>query len=274
MQIFAHLIIDGYSFLQTMPVGLEESRNRWNIDIQWEILSRAPNFLVAILCKSQTGDIRLLGSVSIQNGEVMNTLESNQLFVRQLNKVNPDGPSLEFGAIFTSSNPTCMDLSGFSMVTTADNQITGLRSDQITKHLQRIYYAMMAQENIDLLQLRVMHERILLFPCPSKSRAHFLDSLGGISLDCYRSLGTVDHLNQAAKCYSDAVRNDPSSADYLSALGLVLSDCFIRFRRLPDINEAISAFEAALTHPSANKCELLSELGNCLYKTCLRFAPA
>jgi hypothetical protein len=85
-----------------------------------------PTFSVTILRQSETEGTRLLGYVEIGRGEVLGQVESNRCsrcslhspsivtedynvaFQFELNKVDPDGPSLKFSASFSVSElPYC-----------------------------------------------------------------------------------------------------------------------------------------------------------------------
>ncbi|KAJ7436030.1 TPR-like protein [Mycena latifolia] len=282
MQMFAHLILDGNIFLQTVAVGSEESQNSWKLNFGCNIPSHASTFSVAILRQSKTGVIRLLGFVDIVKGEVIHAVELNQRGVLhyQLNKVNPDGPSLKFSVDFSVSDVPATESSGFNMIDTPDNQsdisgkhvvlfselptVTSLQSPQMADDLQRMHDAMDAGAIVDFRQLWVMHERILLLPHHHNNRARFHNVLGDISVGCYKTSGMLDILNEAISAYGDAVRDDPSSAIYLSAHGVTLFQRFERLGDLTDINRSVSALEAAVNlslDAHLNTSALLSRLG-------------
>ncbi|KAJ7465588.1 TPR-like protein [Mycena latifolia] len=114
-----------------------------------------------------------------------------------------------------------------------------------------------------------MYERLLLLSHTHETRARCLNILGDICLKSYTTVGIVEALHQAVGAYTDAVRDDPTSAQYLSDLGHTL---FHRFRRLGnviDINQARNLCEAAVEmtpdgHPE--KPSRLNNLGACLGK--------
>ncbi|KAJ7466022.1 TPR-like protein [Mycena latifolia] len=292
MQMFAQLILEGNIFLQTVPMDSEESRNSWKLDVECNIPSHMPTFSVAILRQCKTGGKRLLGSVDIGKGEVIKAMESNQRgFHLELNKVNPDGPSLEFSGGFSVSDAATTAILRFNVLDTLDTHITSLQSPGILDDLRRIRDGMSSQPIVDPLQLSVMHERILLLPYRQSKRARFLKILGDISLRCYMTSGAVSSLNHAVSAYDDAVRDDPRSAAYMSDLDVALTKRFERVGDLADlsrqldnlgnlllsrfehggdlndINEAVSKFEAAVEltpdgHPDMPKH--LANLGTSL----------
>ncbi|KAJ7481802.1 hypothetical protein FB451DRAFT_137500 [Mycena latifolia] len=263
MQMFAQLIINENIIRQTVPVESEVSHSSWNLDFGCNIAPDTPVFLVAILRHSKTAGTRLLGSVEIERSEVLELVEANHPFKVTLNKVNLDGPLLELSTGFSASHGSSTPLSGFDMDDIGKNQITSVKSHGIIGDLQSMHN----QGSVDLLELWVMHERILLLSQSNKSRARFLNILGHICLKCYIKVGSMDNLNQAVSAYTDAVRDDPMSAMYLSDLGSSLQQRFEQLSNVVDINQGRDLCQAAVRmtpdgHP--DMASRLTRLGNCL----------
>jgi hypothetical protein len=93
---------------------------------------------VAVLRQSETEGTRLVGYVEIGRGEVLGSVESNRCrhspltlsiitenynvaFQLQLNKVNPDGPSLKFSAGFSISELSYKGVSGLDVLGMPEN---------------------------------------------------------------------------------------------------------------------------------------------------------
>ncbi|KAJ7743643.1 hypothetical protein B0H16DRAFT_1008648 [Mycena metata] len=138
----------------------------------------------------------------------------------------------------------------------------------IASELQKMYKdSKKTESSMDALQLRVMHERILLCYQSNNNRARLLNILGDILLQSYKGSGTVDVLNQAVCAYNDAVQDDPGHAIYLADLGRSLLHRFERLGSLLDINRSVLMFEEAVQltpdgHP--DKPSRLNNLGNSL----------
>ncbi|KAJ7213420.1 TPR-like protein [Mycena pura] len=120
---------------------------------------------------------------------------------------------------------------------------------------------------MDALQLRVMHERILLCNHSNDKRARLLNILGDIFLQSYKGSGTVNDLNQALCAYNDAVRDDPGSAICVTDLGMTFLHRFERFGSLQDVHRSVEMLKDAVQltpdgHP--DKPSLLNNLGNSL----------
>ena len=116
----------------------------------------APIFSVTILRQSETEGTRLLGYVEIGRGEVLGSVESNGhskciphclsiitedynlAFQLELNKVNPDGPSLKFSAGFSVSELPYQGVSGWDLMDIPDNtsEIPYILSNYSLSHLQ------------------------------------------------------------------------------------------------------------------------------------------
>ncbi|KAJ7478913.1 TPR-like protein [Mycena latifolia] len=188
-----------------------------------------------------------------------------------LNRVNPDGPLLQLSVDLSASEDSSAPLSGFNV-----NDI-GKNRSEISSQLVELFpqlsgiiddlRLMKTQGPLDLLELWVMHEKILLLSQRNETRASCLNTLGNICLECWTTTGTVDGLNQAVCAYTDAVRDNPMSAMYLSNLGNALHERSERLGNLIDLNGAVSKLEAAVgmtPDGHLNKPSYLSNLGNCL----------
>ncbi|KAJ7477682.1 CHAT domain-containing protein [Mycena latifolia] len=264
MQMFAQLIISGNIFLQTIPVDSETTESSWKLDFGCNIPQYSPIFVVAILCHSTTAGTRLLGSVEIGRGEVLGLIEANHRFKIMLNKVNPDGPLLELSAGFSASEGSALPLSGFDLNDIGENRITSVKNHGISDDLQ----SMKIQGPVDPLELWVMHERVLLTQ-GNETRARCLNKLGDICLESYTTVGTVKALLQAIGAYTDAVRDDPTTAMYLSDLGGALRQRFERLGNVVDINQGKALCAAAVEmtpdgHP--DMASQLTNLGSCLLR--------
>ncbi|KAJ7463357.1 TPR-like protein [Mycena latifolia] len=225
----------------------------------------APVFVVAILRHSKTAGTRLLGSVGIRKGEVLRLLEADQPFKVMFNRVDHDGPLLELSANFSASDSSSTQLSGFNADDIERNQITCVKNHGIIDDLQ----SMNVHGPTDPLELWTLHERILLLSQRNETRARYLNFLGDISLKCYTTVGTMDGLNQAVAAYTDAVRDDPTSAMYVADLGCALGLRFEQLGNVVDINLGRDWCEAAVRmtpegHP--DKLSRLNNLGSSLLK--------
>ncbi|KAJ7452593.1 TPR-like protein [Mycena latifolia] len=258
MQMFAHLIINHHIFLQTVRVNSEATQSSWELDFGCKIPPYVP-VLVAILRHSKTAGTRLLGSVEIGR-HVIGLVEVNHSLKIMVNQVNPDGPLLELNVDFAASEGSPMLLSLFN-----ENQITSVKNWGIIDDLQ----SMNIQGPVDLLELWTMYERLLLLSHSNRIRARCLNIFGHICLNYYTTAGTVDGLNQAVHAYTDAVRDDPTSAVYLSDLGSALYHCIERLGNVADLNQGrdICATAVRMTpdnHPSM--ASRLTKLGGCLLR--------
>ncbi|KAJ7486461.1 TPR-like protein [Mycena latifolia] len=262
MQMSGQLIINGNIFLQTVPVHSEASKSSWKPDFGCHI-PHIPVFLVAILRHSNPAGTRLLGSVKIVRAEVLELVEANRSFKVMLNKVNLDGPLLELSASFSASDGSSTLVSGFYMDEIGENPITSIKNHGVIDHLQ----SMNIQGPVDPLELWTMHERILLLSQSNETRARCLNILGDICLQWYTNTGTVDGLNQAVWVYTDAVRDEPTSAMYLSDLGIALCQRFKRLGNMVNINQGREICEAAVRMTPEGDPDMasrLTSLGNSL----------
>ncbi|KAJ7474993.1 TPR-like protein [Mycena latifolia] len=91
--------------------------------------------------------------------------------------------------------------------------------------------------------------------------------LGHICLQWYTNIGIVNSLNQAVWVYTDAVRDEPTSAMYLSDLGIALRRRFERLGNVVDINQGREICEAAVRitpEGDPDMASRLTSLGNSL----------
>ncbi|KAJ7693183.1 CHAT domain-containing protein [Mycena rosella] len=290
--MFAQIIIDGTIFLQTVLVESAESHT-WKLDFECEIPPAIPIFSFALLRFSKTAGIRLLGSLEIRRGQVLNCVRAkmgevidnllwnqpfiiqNVVFDRRLNRVNPNGPLLQFTAEFSVSVAAPIESSFIQVDNLDGSAYRASPSDQFStvgtvKHhgiesdLQQMHNTMETQ---DFLELWVMHERILLLSHSNKNRPRYLYFLGDIFLGHYKISWAMEVLNQAICAYSDAVRDEPGSAIWSAALGSALSQRFERLGNIVDLNQSVSKLEAAVEaipndHPT--RVALLNNTGNAL----------
>ncbi|KAJ7132576.1 TPR-like protein [Mycena epipterygia] len=265
MFMSAQLIIKGSIFLQTIAVAPEPDQRSWKLLFGCGIPPRARTFLVTALRHSKTEGIRLLGHAEITREEILRSAESNLSFELELNKVNPDGPTLKFRVGSWVSEVLHPKIPGLGLTDIPENTMT---SDGIRSELQEMYEetAKSPKISMDPVKFWVMHERILL--CKSDDiRAQWLNILGAIFLQCYQTSGTVNGLNQAVCAYNDAVRDDPGAPIHLADLGNSLRCRFEQLGSLPDINRSVVILEAAVmvtldAHPA--KPSRCNNLGNSL----------
>ncbi|KAJ6461801.1 CHAT domain-containing protein [Mycena sanguinolenta] len=269
LKMFAQFIIEENIFVQTLPVGSEQDPNSWKLEFGCNIPAHAPNFSVAVLRQSETEGKRLVGHVEIGRGEVLGSVESNRCTLQlQLNKVNSDGPSLNFRAGFSVSELPYQEVAGLDHMDMPENTIASVKDRGIASELQKMYKDSKKTEfSMDALQLRVIHERILLCCQSNGKRARLLNVLGDIFRSYYQASGAVDGLNQAVCAYSDAVRDNPEDFVYLADLGTALLRRFERLGDLDNLNQSVLRLEAAValtpeSHP--DKPSQLSNLGNSL----------
>jgi hypothetical protein len=202
-------------------------------------------------------------------------------FQLQLNRVNPDGPSLKCSAGFSVSELLYQEVSGLDFIDIQENrseipyilsdysliylEFVSVKGRGIANELQKMYEeSRKTKFCMDTLQLWVMHERILLCCQSNDNRARWLNILGDICLQSYQASVTLDDLNQAVCAYSDAVWDDPRPVTYLADLGNSLQHHFKWHGTLLDINRSLVMLTAAVAltpdgHP--DKPSWLSNLG-------------
>ncbi|KAJ7500145.1 TPR-like protein [Mycena galericulata] len=269
MKMSTQVIIEDFIFLQTLPVGSEHDHTSWKLVLGCNIPPHAPTFSVAVLRQSETEGTRLIGYVEIERNEVLESVESKRSFQLQLNKVNRDGPSLNFSAGFSVSELSYQGPSGLDLICIPENRIASGKGRSIASEMNKMDEAFRKNQlSLDAPQCQIMHER-LLFCKSDETRAQWLHILGDILSQSYQGSGTVDDLNQAVCAYHDAVRDDPGPVTYLSDLGRCLHLRFQRLGNLLDLNRSVVILEAAVVHSGQDdrcKPQLLSELGDSLLK--------
>jgi tetratricopeptide (TPR) repeat protein len=150
----------------------------------------------------------------------------------------------------------------------------------LVRHLRWMNETSKKESQLDILELWVMHERILLVPFMNELRGRLLDHLGDICLQQWKASHMVDYLNQSIYAYQDALRVDPENATYLQDLGTALHHRFLqlgddtniieavsRFDQLADLEKSIGFYKHALelfpgSHP--NRSASLNNLANAL----------
>ncbi|KAJ7115483.1 hypothetical protein C8R44DRAFT_740059 [Mycena epipterygia] len=131
MKMFAQLIIEENILQQALPVASEHGQMSWKLDLGWNIPPHALAFSLAVLRQSETEGTRLVGYVEIVRGEVLEYVKSNRSFQRHLNKVNADGPSLKFRAIFSVSELPHREVSGLDLIGMPENTIASVKGQGI-----------------------------------------------------------------------------------------------------------------------------------------------
>ncbi|KAJ7493910.1 CHAT domain-containing protein [Mycena latifolia] len=268
VQLFAQLVIDGNIFLQTLPVGSEDSRQSWTLNFYCRVSPHASTFSVMIIRKCPTQGIRLIGFVEMGREEVLKSVEQQKYLSLEFKKVNPDGPSLDFAADFSISESSKTESTSVNSIDVLQIPIVSLDCHLIRARLEGLYHSNDVQTRLDPLELWVMHERILLLPTSNGDRAKFLNILGDIWLKGYRKSQALGDLHQAVCAYNDAVRDDPEVAMYLMDLGNALSQRFDRGGDLADIDRSVLMFkEAVKTCPEGhpNRTSGLNNLATVLY---------
>ncbi|KAJ7245568.1 CHAT domain-containing protein [Mycena rebaudengoi] len=276
MKMFAQLIIDGNIFLQTLPVPSEHDQTGWKLGFECNIPPRLLTFSVAILRQSETEGTRLVGNVQIARDKVLGSVESNRCTLElELNKVNPDGPSLKFWASFSVSELSYQGASGSALIGMLDNgselsTVTSVKDHGIENELRKMYEdSRQPHFSTDAPHPLVMYERILLCYQSNESRAQWLNILGDILSQSYKASGNVDDLNQAVCAYTDAVRDDPGPAIHLANLGSSLQHRFERCGRLLDINRSVMMLEATVERTlqgNSHEPSWLNGLGTSLFR--------
>ncbi|KAJ7473037.1 TPR-like protein [Mycena galericulata] len=273
MKMFAHLIIKENIFLQTLPVASEHDQMSWKLDFRCNIPPDAPTFSITVLRQSKTEGTRLVGFVKIKPGEVLASVELKRSFQLQLNKVNPDGPSLNFQAVFSASElPYQEVVYGVDLIGMPEYTIVSVKGQGIGRELQKMYEdSKKTQFSINVLQLWTMHERMLLCCQSNGNRARWLNMLGHLFLQSYQASGSMDDLSQAVCSYNDAVRDDPGPAIFLADLGKSLGQRFQQCGRLQDIDRSVVMLKTAVEHTLLGDPRKQSSLGDLGHSLLLRF---
>ncbi|KAJ7464032.1 CHAT domain-containing protein [Mycena latifolia] len=271
-QMSAQLIVDRHIFMQTLQVESPPFQHCWDLRTDCIIPSHTHIVLVAIIRHSQSQGTRPLGFVEIRRGEILTNAQYRYYRMdAELIKVNPDGPDLEFTAIFRIFEASRMTTSNNFEIGIPDDQIIPVDYQRIGTRLEQMYVAADDGIQLDFLDLIVMHERILLLSHSSENgnRAHLLNILGDICFQRYHTSQVMEELNQAVCAYADAVRDSPVAATLLGDLGVALRHRFERLGELHDINKSVSVLRDALdftpeSHP--HRASRLGDLGNSLLR--------
>ncbi|KAJ6585889.1 CHAT domain-containing protein [Mycena capillaripes] len=240
VEMIAHLIVDDNIIRQVGPVS-EESKHSWRLKFDCEVPMHAATCLIAVLRNSKSQGTRLVGSLQIVRDDVFACMEQNQEFHQQLTKVNPDGPSLGFSAVFSTVMPSSAPLFGPS---TPQLHIGPLDSQSIETDLQDIQSATASLKPIDSQKLSLLHERILLLSNPD--RGQLLNLLGTINLTRHSAQLPAGNLDDAVRLFEDAVRDFPAEPIYRSNLGIALRDRFELLGDLRDINQSVLMCQEAV----------------------------
>jgi tetratricopeptide (TPR) repeat protein len=178
-------------------------------------------------------------------------------FCFDLMKVNFDGPTLRLTAEFSVSESMLNQAyHGIEILESHSKYSEGFlkfpESSTVTfvggdlrtlhHHLLQMDEASKKESKPDILELWVMHERILFQPFANEWRGRLLDHLGDISLQRWKASQMVDYLNQSVYAYQDALRDDPGNTTYLQDLGTALHHRFLQPGDVTDITGAVSSF--------------------------------
>ncbi|KAJ7114341.1 CHAT domain-containing protein [Mycena epipterygia] len=268
MRMSVQIVLDGHIFLQTVPVESEPSVNCWKVRIDCKILS-CPFFECLVIRHSQPHGFRLIGWCKIQREKAMISGTTNSALCLKLVKVNHDGPSLEARANFSLSELSSTEAYTVDGINIPENQITSLSDQEIMSRLMWLHRPTSTATPLTLLEIRMIHERILLLSPGNRTRKVLLNLLGSISFTQWESHQRIEDLNQAIGTYGDAVRDDPLDAFSLAAFGRTLHDRFERLGDIGDLNDSVSALEKSVartlsSHPI--RARVLNDLGKSLLR--------
>ncbi|KAF8174787.1 hypothetical protein K438DRAFT_1771369 [Mycena galopus ATCC 62051] len=144
MKMFAQLIIEENIFLQALPVASEQDQNSWtlvfgcNIDMGFtdpHFFSAQPMLLLsqwqscARVKPRENGLLVMLKSGVVKSLDLWN--KSGVAFQLQLNKVNPDGPSLNFHVGFSVSELPYQEVSGLHLMGMPENTVASVKGGRI-----------------------------------------------------------------------------------------------------------------------------------------------
>ncbi|KAF7352078.1 hypothetical protein MVEN_01170600 [Mycena venus] len=121
MKMFSQLIIEENIFLQTVLVASERDQLSWKLSLGCSIPPHASTFSVTALRYSKTEGIRLLGHAEVRREEILRSAESNLPFELELNKVNPDGPSLKLSVDSSISEVLHQEIPGLDLIEMQEN---------------------------------------------------------------------------------------------------------------------------------------------------------
>ncbi|KAF8198725.1 CHAT domain-containing protein [Mycena galopus ATCC 62051] len=263
MEIFALVTFDGTTLLTTPPVRREESQSSWKLNIRWVMRSRVS---VKILHRGQSGDPELLCSVNIGRKEIINSLELNQgVFCLKLPVAIPGGPSLEFRAHFSCSDPPAAELPGIPDRVVIDEAISREKAEiqrmpddyprkpsRLSGLSNALHHRFEASGDLEDLNeaVSLAETAVLLTPIGHQRMCSHLTRLGKSLLGRFECLADLTDINQAIYVLGVAVEitsdDHPDLPESLESLGLSLYRRFERLGDLTDINQAISKCEAAV----------------------------
>ncbi|KAJ7458138.1 CHAT domain-containing protein [Mycena latifolia] len=246
-----------------MPVETEPSANCWKVRVDCKLPHR-PFLQFLVIRHGRLQDFRLIGSVQIRKDNALTSGRPNSPLCLKLVKVNHDGPSLQVEAAFSlvkTSNTEKCKVEGINL---SEDRVTSLNDQTILRRLMPIWCSRSAHGlvQLTLLEIRMMHERILLLSAGNKSRKMLLSMLGDIS---YRQCEGIEDLNQAIAIHRDAAREDPDDASSLVPLGCALCDRFEQLGDVGDINDSVLALEKSVVMGlDSDRAFVLHRLGKSL----------
>ncbi|KAJ7624057.1 CHAT domain-containing protein [Mycena polygramma] len=266
MPMMAQLIVKNDIVKQSDIVTAEDQGDTWKLRFDCNIPSDILFFSITILRKNppKTLGTRLLAHAKIAIGEALASAEQKRPFTVHLEKVNPDGPSLELRAAFSISgsvNANAYDLGWMH---------TPIRIGPI--EILPMWQSLMECGRLPAHspQMAVMHQRILLLPSTDIFRHGFLAALGEIEWNHYRKTNSMDALQQCICAYEDANRDSPGVDTYLSSLGQALWEGFQRSGDTTDLERSIALFKEAV-QLSPDSVQHSSNLGTALRSRFQRF---
>ncbi|KAF7372930.1 hypothetical protein MSAN_00499700 [Mycena sanguinolenta] len=251
MKMFAQLIMEDNIFGQTLPVESENNRMSWKLWFGYSMQPHVLTFSVTILRQSETEGKRLLGYIKLRRDEILGSVNSphrlegiaedyNVAFQLELNKVNPDGPTLKFSARFSVSSFPDPELSGLDLIGMLKNTV-------------------------------VLESAVALTPDGHISKALRLNNLGSALLSRFQQLGDVHDLNQCILKFGAAVAltldGHQHKPAFLNNLGNALHSRFEQLGDLNDLNQSIWKCQAAMAltpDGHSSKMSQLNNLGNSL----------
>ncbi|KAF7349990.1 hypothetical protein MVEN_01300300 [Mycena venus] len=281
-KMFAQLIIEGNIFLQTLPVASEDDQTSWKLDFRCNIPPHAPTFSVSILQQTETEGTGLLGHVEVRREDILRSAESNLSFELELNKVNPNGPSLKLSVGSSVSQVLHQEIPGLNLIDMAENTVT---SHGIGSEVQKMYedprksqFSMDTLEtgtilNTDKLDAAVVRCKERLDQCPplGLDRCDRLAALASALWDRFQSAGGIDDIETAITYQQQAVKLcpiwNPRHMTFVGQLGVMLSTRFARLGQLEDINKSIECHGKLLhfvPYGHTNHLTALNNLGNSL----------